>query len=105
MAGTDLSQRQTMTINNGLYYIDTTVSLASQQSEPLSFGGPATFYNVFKSGKTYMVFFLYAKPSTAQTYQIYVGTDFNTSGGFQSGRVDFDTKPFTFTTAGASRPA
>ncbi|MEW6145796.1 MAG: pentapeptide repeat-containing protein [Thermodesulfobacteriota bacterium] len=70
MAGMDLYQRSMMTLNDGVYYIDTTVSEAEQRKT-------AQNLNVFKPGDTYYVFFLYAKPSTKQTYQIYVGTGLN----------------------------
>jgi len=108
MAGTDIPQRQTLTVNNGSYYLDTTVSYTTQTTEPLNFGGytppppkrivnPAANINVFTAGQTYYVFFLYAKPSTTQTYQVYVGADFNTNagpnGGFQAVRVNVDASP------------
>ena len=119
MAGTDIPQRQTMTVNNGAYYLDTTVSYATQSTEPLNFGGytpppnqkriinPATNLNVFTAGQTYTVFFLYAKPSTKQTYQIYVGKDFDTNlnGGLKAVRVNVDGSPsFGFTNVAIPTP-
>ena len=35
--------------------------------------------NVFLKGQTYYMFFLFAKPATKQTYQIYVGPRASTS--------------------------
>lgn len=95
MAGTATSQRQTMTINNGLYYLDTTVSKTTQQNEILS-NGSTTALNVFTAGNKYYVFFLYAKPSTIQKYQIYVGKSFKTTEHFEGVRVNIDTKNFSF---------
>jgi len=66
MAGMDLFQRSMLTLNNATYYIDTTVSEATQRLTAASL-------NVFEPGKTYYVFLVYAKPSTKQTYEIYVG--------------------------------
>ena len=89
MAGEDLSQRETLTINNGTYYVDTTVSLDTQNTENYTTTAPR-FLNVFKAGETYYMFFAYVKPSTVQTYQIYVGPGFDTSTHFKFGRVNVD---------------
>ena len=85
----DLSQRETLTINNGTYYVDTTVSLDTQNTENYTTTAPR-FLNVFKAGETYYMFFAYVKPSTVQTYQIYVGPGFDTSTHFKFGRVNVD---------------
>jgi hypothetical protein len=95
MAGMDLSQRSMMTLNNAAYYIDTTVSQAEQSKT-------ASRLNVFKAGDTYYVFFLYAKPSTKQTYQIYVGSGLNIGDSTNAGdvsivRANISGKPITFT--------
>jgi hypothetical protein len=94
MAGMALSQRNMMTLNNGVYYIDTTVSETEQRKS-------ATSLNVFKGGDTYYVFFLYAKPETKQTYQIYVGDGLNLGDNTNSGdvsivRASIAGKPITF---------
>ncbi|MGH7113296.1 MAG: hypothetical protein ACREE9_02245, partial [Stellaceae bacterium] len=86
MSGTALGTRETLTINNGTYYLDTTVPKNIQKTENYntSDGGRSknTFVNVFQPDTkiddrtfigTYNVFFIYAKPSTRQTYQIYLG--------------------------------
>ncbi len=67
MAGMDLFQRSMMTLDKGTYYVDTTVSELEQRKSAQSL-------NVFKKGETYYVFFLYAKPTTEQTYEFYVGS-------------------------------
>jgi hypothetical protein len=108
MAGTDTSQRQTMTMNNGVYYLDTTISETSQKAEPFSPVQPpeptckvnprsnetpcVRGYNVFQANETYYVFFLYARKTTAQTYQIYVGQKFDIQGGFHAGRMKIPDK-------------
>jgi hypothetical protein len=79
MAGAAIATRETLTVNHGTYYLDTTVPLSMQQSEDFNQqGGPDqsrnTSFNVFEPGETYTEFFLYAKSSTQQKYQIYVGT-------------------------------
>ena len=67
MMGAANYQRNTMTVNNGTYYIDTTVSQSAQNS--------AGFSNAtaFGAGQTYYTFLLYAKPTTIQTYQMFIG--------------------------------
>jgi hypothetical protein len=93
MSGENLSQRETLTINNGVYYVDTTVSRNTQETENYTSaykGKNARSRNVFQAGETYYVFFAYAKPSTVQTYQIYVGTDFDAAKEFKPGRLNVD---------------
>jgi hypothetical protein len=80
MAGEAIATRETLTVNHGTYYLDTTVPLSVQMTEDFNQqGGPTTskdeFRNVFEPRETYTVFFLYAKPSTRQSYQIYIGKD------------------------------
>ncbi|MGH7058753.1 MAG: hypothetical protein ACREFH_00070 [Stellaceae bacterium] len=73
MSGTALSTRETLTVNNGTYYLDTTVPGDVQRAEKFNTTGIGTSVNVFQPGDTYFVFFVYAKPSTRQKYQIYLG--------------------------------
>jgi hypothetical protein len=88
MAGTAKNTRETLTVNNGTYYLDTTVPFTMQKNEPYNTqnGGSSetASVNVFQPDEdvngskfhgTYDVFFVYAKPSTRQTYQIYLGTN------------------------------
>ena len=50
--------------------------------------------NVFLKGQTYDMFFLFAKPATKQTYQIYVGsTGFNLATDVKAIRPVLDTMP------------
>ena len=69
-------QRSSLTVNNGRYYIDTSASLAAQQAvNPPKKN--IKLYNVFRKGGTYYTFLLFAKTTTKQTYDIYVGTGFD----------------------------
>jgi hypothetical protein len=102
MAGADISQRQTMTVNNGRYYLDTTVSKETQTAEKFTDNPDPKFLNVFAKGQTYYVFFVYAKRTTAQTYQIYVGKDFDEKKMFKPVRVDIANKALAFGQPGDS---
>ena len=87
MAGAAISQRQTMTMNNGALLSRYHGFPDRQKRERFSNaapepnckntrnGGTSLYpkYNVFEEGQTYYVFFIYARKTTAQTYQIYVG--------------------------------
>ncbi len=80
MAGASIATRETLTVNYGTYYLDTTVPASVQRAENFNQqGGPTTSVtnsvNEFRPGETYTVFFLYLKDSTKQSYQIYVGKD------------------------------
>jgi cell migration-inducing and hyaluronan-binding protein len=81
MAGQGTWQRSSLTVNNGIYYIDSAVSQATQQK------WGAGNYNVFQAGQTYYTFLLFAKPTTIQTYQIYVGANFNPADPANSGSL------------------
>ncbi len=88
MGGQSTYQRSTLTVNHGTFFLDTTASENLQQhKENFSFvtncddtpAGKACSQrsvNVFQNGGTYYMFFLYAKRTTRQTYQIYVGQNF-----------------------------
>jgi cell migration-inducing and hyaluronan-binding protein len=93
MAGADIAQRQTMTMNLGRYYLDTTVSENKQKTEPFTSGAPSEpncqakpppgvpscqrAFNLFKADEVYYLFLVYARQTTSQTYDIYVGQNFN----------------------------
>lgn len=96
LAGANIWQRNAMTVNYGKYYIDTTRSdLTQRHSEALGRKDDpnADFVecdwktkpgnceprsvNVFQKGGTYYVFLLFAKANTKQTYQLYVGENFD----------------------------
>ncbi len=89
MAGTASVQRQTMTVNNGLYYLDTSISAKMQTAENAQF----TFVNQFLPNNQYTVFLVYAKNTTKQTYQIYVG---NNKAKFSPTRVGIESFPLVF---------
>jgi hypothetical protein len=90
MAGQSTAQRSTLTVNHGRYYLDTTVSAADQSAV-------ASNLNVFDPGQTYYTFLLYAKPSTEQTYDLYVGPGFNPSTDVFAARADISGSPTQFT--------
>ncbi|MGH7059230.1 MAG: hypothetical protein ACREFH_02485, partial [Stellaceae bacterium] len=110
MAGADIAQRNTLTVNNGTYYFETTVPENIQKTEHLNCNGPEgkvtlnSSVNVFQNDETYYVFFLYAKETTKQTYQIYVGDKFDEAKDLQAihmqvPNADFVPKPI------ATRPS
>jgi cell migration-inducing and hyaluronan-binding protein len=85
MAGAAIATRETLTVNGGAYYIDTTVPRDMQEKEVFNQQGEAlgsltSSYNVFEPNQSYTVFFLYLKNTTHQTYSIYVGKDFADDG-------------------------
>ncbi len=90
MGGQATAQRSTLTVNHGLYYIDTTVSAADQQRA----GASST--NEFQAGQTYYTMLLFTKPTTQQTYQLYVGPGFDPSTGVFMARGDLGTVPVQF---------
>src|SRR5208282_854157 len=63
-------QRSSLTTNNNHYFIDTTRSKMAQSQTNI------THFSVFQPEKTYYVFLLLAKPTTVQTYDLYVGKNF-----------------------------
>ena len=87
MGGQSTYQRSSLTVNHGTYFLDTSVSKTRNAREaftttticpvtsPPKRTRPALprSVNVFLKGQTYYMFFLFAKPATKQTYQIYVG--------------------------------
>jgi hypothetical protein len=84
MASQAVGQRSNLTPNHGSFYIDTTTTPQDQQN----FG----MKNIFEAGKTYYVFLLFAKPSTQQTYSMYVGPGFNVSTGLVAVRMHQQAK-------------
>ncbi len=91
MAGAGIYQRSTLTANNATYYLDTAVSRATQQTEPLfDGGGTAAQWNIFQPNGKYYVFFVYAKQTTKQTYQVFVGKNRNPAPVAQGVRAHID---------------
>jgi hypothetical protein len=99
MAGMDICQRETMTVNHGLYYVDLTASSKAQSAWPkknifVANNATATTRN------TYDFFLVYAKKDTEQTYQMYIGPGFDkdkfdTDRDVKLIRADVRTAPFT----------
>lgn len=101
MSGANTWQRNVMTVNHGTYFIDTSRSQDNQEKDEAlgRFSDTTASYvdcrykakppanvpsncqprsvSVFEGGKTYHVFFLFAKESTKQVYQVWVGPGFN----------------------------
>jgi hypothetical protein len=77
MSGMNINQRGTLTVNHGKYYIDTSPSKSAQTAQDFTVNEESPSFNVFEGEQTYNVFFVYAKQTTQQTYQIYVGNGFN----------------------------
>ena len=89
MSSQGTGQRETMIPNNGLYYMDTTVPKTTQAA----FGN---LVSVFESNKTYHVFLLFDKPSTTETFELYVGPGFNTAS-LQAETANLNTGAPVFT--------
>lgn len=67
MMGQSTGQRSTLTVNHGRYYIDDQVSRLAQQNAGFN------QLNVYLGDHTYYTYFLFAKPTTQQTYTMFVG--------------------------------
>ncbi len=94
MAGQTVWQRSTLTANRGAYYVDTAVSQATQSAS-----GPPNL-NVFQAGGTYYVFLVFAKPTTTQTYRLYVGPGFDVTTGVWASQANIKIVPVPFTPPG-----
>jgi hypothetical protein len=103
MMAQETYQRSNLTANLGRYYIDTTVSAAQQRQWYNDGRGPCngTCTNVFQPGGQYYVFLLFAKPTTKQTYDLWVGPDFKPDTMLQKVRVNQEPNPPTFTPSGS----
>ena len=77
MMGMDFFQRSNLTANNGIYYMDTTVSKQDQRDGLLLAPAQKSSLNVFEGGETYYVLFVFAQETTKQKYLIYVGNGFD----------------------------
>jgi hypothetical protein len=91
MSGQNTAQRSSLTVNNGRYYVDTTIS-ANQQRQ-----AGAGLITAFQPGGTYYTMLLFATPTTHQTYQFYVGPGFNVAAGVFMARADTSVGPVKFT--------
>jgi cell migration-inducing and hyaluronan-binding protein len=101
MAGANMYQRETLVAGDGVYYLDTTIPLATQRTESFNNSPPAEDHrdvNLFEKNKTYYVYFLYAKPTIKLTLQIYVGNGFQPAAqNLYEVRGDLATAPVIFT--------
>jgi cell migration-inducing and hyaluronan-binding protein len=107
MGGQSTYQRSSLTANHGTYFLDTSVSRDKQWTgeaftttrpcdDPNVKASDDCFprsVNVFLKGQTYDIFFLFAKPATKQTYQIYVGPGFSLATDLKAIRPVLDTMP------------
>jgi hypothetical protein len=102
MAGQAVSQRSTLSVNHGTYYMDTTVSETTQRA-----GGSDSLINVFMGDHTYYTFLLFAKPkpddplkgppATKQVYKMYIGVDdFDKDTDVYPVRAEIEAAPPTF---------
>jgi cell migration-inducing and hyaluronan-binding protein len=98
MMGQNNFQRSALTVNHGEYYINTTVSQASETSG--GFQSP----NVFLGGNVYDLFFLFSKPDTQQSYKLFVGKDLPQTIAQTNVVFGYEglTLPFNFTAAPAN---
>ncbi len=104
MMGQGNFQRSGLTVNNGIYYIDTTLSRDNQEDVK------AKSLNVFTKDQKFDLYFLYTNKNTKQAYQMFVGKDlpgcpngptFATSN-VKFGYVDITTNNYTF---GLAKPS
>src|SRR5262249_59419787 len=85
MMGQETSQRSTLTVNHGTYYIDTSAGKKTQcapQDEGACAESKSTTsnaINVFRPLDRYYLFNIYAKEDTEQTYRFYVGPTSSTT--------------------------
>jgi hypothetical protein len=91
MSGQATAQRSSLTVNHGRYYIDTTQTSAQQDAVN------ARMHTTFEAGGTYYTMLLFAKPTTVQTYQYYVGPGFDPSTDVFMARADTTAAPVRFT--------
>jgi hypothetical protein len=96
MAGMNVCQRETMTVNNGHYYVDLTASETTQ-----SWGKR----NIFEGGKTYNFFLVYGTPKTEQTYKMYVGPGFNKDANVRLIRANVSNAPFVIGPGAGGNPS
>ena len=94
MAGMNICQRETMSVNHGRYYVDLTASPATQAKPLANLGGLSLKKNIFVGGKTYDFFLVYAKKNTEQTYQMFVGWKFDPETGVKLIRANTVNAPF-----------
>ena len=109
MMGQATSQRSTLSLNHGAYYIDTTQNCTSQGGCPKcntirdpmhcqTYDGNPYSPSIFLGGHTYYVYFLYAKDTTKQKYDIYVGPN-SSLGELNVTAIRLDPNSYSITPA------
>ncbi len=99
MMGQGQGQRSTLTVNHGTYYIDDQVTVDTQRASG------TTEWNIYLPNQTYYVYFVYAKPSLDQTYQMFVGYELNKAtveASVKPYRAQFPSDAFQFTSTGGA---
>ena len=105
MLGQDSGQRSTLTLNHGHYYIDTSNNCSSQGGCIVSNPASENGVSVFQGGQTYYVYFIYGKPSTQLTFDIYLGPNDETGKWKVAGvRGTFDTDTYVFNPVKGATP-
>lgn len=86
LVGGQSGQAPYLTANNGVYYVDT--DKANQPVTCVNVPGLREISDFwlpgFEGGKSYVIYHLFARPTSKVTYQIYVGSDFNKDDPQQS---------------------
>jgi len=90
LAGQNSYNRSTLTPNNGVFYIDTTVSNTKQRATG------QIWTNVFQKSSHYYLFMLFAQQKTEQVYQFYVGKPFDANTDVWATRANTKAIPVTF---------
>jgi G8 domain len=103
MMGQNNFQRSGLTVDNGMYYIDTNLS-KKQQTD-----AGAKSLNTFVANGVYDLYFVYAKANSKQTYLMYVGKKLPenfAATNVKFGYVDITTDTYRFAAAnGGTLPA
>ena len=100
----NICQRQTMTVNHGLYYVDLTASAKTQSAWP-GVAPDASRKNIFVGGKKYDFFLVYAKKDTEQTYKMYVGPGLNPATDVELIRAGVAYAPFKISSGAGNSTA
>ncbi|MEO6327124.1 MAG: G8 domain-containing protein [Thermoanaerobaculia bacterium] len=105
MMGQAIGQRNSLTVNHGTYYVDTTKGRRVQEQAVYPPNNDCNI-SVFRKGEVYNLFLIFGKPSTKQTYQIFVGKNaaFDAARDVWITQADIRIDPIKFTD-GAAPPA
>ena len=96
LAGQQTYNRSALSVNNGSFYVDTTVGDAKQRA-----WNPNPNVNVFQPDTNYYLFTLFAKAKTAQKYQFYVGKPFDPQKDLWATRANVKSTPVMFSPPGS----